>query len=96
MPFSTQAFFFSISCYLSKLNDSLVHLVSESESDTSPDPGIGVSLDSHLSPLAHNCMSQEFISLSDDSDSERVSVNSLDEEAYSFYYFEAFLSNDSE
>lgn len=53
------------------MSESTVKLMNDYESETSFDGGIDVSLDSHLPPLIHDCMSSEMISLSDDSNSER-------------------------
>lgn len=78
------------------MSDNTVNLVSDSKNDTSSATKMGVSPDSHLTPIAHYCMRQEVISLSDDSDSKRISGNSSDEEVPSFYTFEAHLSDECE
>lgn len=60
------------------MSDSTINIVSDPESDNSSSMGIW----------------EKVISLSDDFDSERVSGNSLDEKAYSFYDFESLLLDD--
>lgn len=53
-----------------------------------------MSSDSHPLPHARDRMGQEVISFPDDSDSEKVSGNSLNEGISLFNYFETLLSED--
>lgn len=54
---------------------------------------MGISIDFHLLPLGHNYVEPKIILLFDNSDSERVSGNSLKEGTSYFGSLEAFLSN---
>lgn len=96
VPFSTQAFIFIISYFLTRMNDNSNNLVSDYESDTSFTAGIEESPDSHMFPLAQYRMGEGVISIYDDSDSKMISRNFSDEGASSCESFEALLSNDSE
>lgn len=59
------------------MSNNVVSLVSDNESDTSSILGMKISLNSHLLPISHDHLKPEVISLTNDSDSERVSSYSL-------------------
>lgn len=71
--------YFSIFHFLDKMSDNIVNLVSDSESDTYYVPRIRISLDSDLPHINHDHLENIVISSSDDSDSKRVSRDSLEE-----------------
>lgn len=65
--------------------------MSDSEVKTFPSYIMRVSHDSHLPPLGHNHLEQEMIPISDDSDSKRVSGNSMEEGTFSSGSLEPFF-----
>ena len=61
------------------MNGNIVNIMSDSKSDTYFTLRMDISLDSYLPHIDHDHLVPEVIPLSDDSDSERVPRNSLDE-----------------
>lgn len=76
------------------MSDITVNLVSDSGSETCYASRMRISLNSHLPPLDHDHLKQKVISLSEDSDSERVYGDSLQEKVSSSGSLESLLSNE--
>lgn len=75
------------------MSDSTIYQLSDYEFKNLSSSRMGTSLDSHIHPLNHNHLEPEVISLSNDSDSKRVSVDSLEGGTSSFGLLEALLLN---
>lgn len=92
---SPSTLFCFIFCFLVKINGNHIRqdTNSDSESSVSSIVGTWVSPGSHSPFLTHDYMGQEVVSLTDDSDSEWVSRNSLDEKALLLDSLEALLSH---
>lgn len=76
------------------MSDSVIHIVSDYESDVYSTIGTGVSHYSYSPPISHDRVSHKVVSLTSDFDSERVFGNSLDEKASSLDSFASQLSDD--
>lgn len=76
------------------MSDIPIHILSDSESEVSSAAGIGVSPDSPALSLAHDRMGPEILSLINDSNSEKVYEDSLNEKASFLDSFEAILLDD--
>lgn len=76
------------------MSDSHVHIVCYYERDIAYVVTVGVSHDSNFPPLARDHMGHKVISLTDDSNLETTSGNSLEEGASSFNSSESLLSDD--
>lgn len=74
------------------MSDSIVDLANDSRAETLSSSIMGIPLNCHLHPLCHNHLEPKIISLSDDSDLERVSRNSLGEGTSSSNSLENLLS----
>lgn len=75
------------------MSDSTINLMSDFKGETFPAPRMGTSPHFHFLPPSCNHLDPEIISLSDDSDLERISGNFLEEGTSSSESLEAFLSN---
>lgn len=75
------------------MSDNIINLASNFEGEISSAPKMKTSLDSHLPPLDHGRLEPEAIPLFDDSNSSRVSGDSLEEGSSSPDSLEAFLSD---
>lgn len=76
------------------MSDSPIRLDSDSESDVPFAAEMRVSSDSQSPPFAHGHIRHKFVSLSDESNSKRVSGNSFDEKTSSLDSFEDLLLDD--
>lgn len=75
------------------MSDNTIDLVSDYEVETSYASIMGTSPNSHVLPLNKDNLELETISIFDDSDSERVSKYSLEENFLSSGSIDAFISN---